>query len=125
MDKGVTARLRMRFECTIMRVVEPPSSNDSSDSDDRSDVLEMRSQRKGDRSANNPVNQFTDEYWKSTKASEKSKEDRVEDERLNMAHTATESFSVLNELVVVFPEKIVYLILGSWTKSIFEHIGIV
>lgn len=88
-----------------MRVVEPPSSDDSYDSDDQSDVLEMRSRRKGDRSANNPVNHFTEEYWKSAKPSEKSKEDRVEDEGLNMAHIATESFSVLNELVVVFPEE--------------------
>jgi hypothetical protein len=43
-DRGVTARLRMRFECTIMRAVE----TDEEDSDDRSDILEMHPQSKVD-----------------------------------------------------------------------------
>ena len=46
-----------------------------------------------------------DEYWKCTghlKANQKTKEDWVkEEEGLNRGHRASESFTVLNELVVV------------------------
>ena len=87
-----------------MRVVE--SSDDTSDSDDGSDVLEIHPQRKEDRSAKHAVNDHTEEYWKSTKAIHKSKADWVKDEEeLSTGHIATERFAVLNELVVVFPEK--------------------
>ena len=126
LDRGVTARLRMRFECTIMRVVESPASDDTSDGEDRYDALEMNPQRKKDRTAKDALNNHTEEYWKSTKASDKSKADRVKDEEeLNTGHRASESFSVLNELVVVLPEEIVDLILGSRTEPVFEYIGII
>ena len=80
-----------------MRLVE----TDSEDSDDRSDILEMRppSNVDGDRVGNN----HTEEYWKSDQGTGlKGKADWVE-ERLNRGHTASESFTVLNELVVVTP----------------------
>ena len=101
-DKGVTARLRMRFECTIMRAVE----TDSEDSDDRSDILEMHPQSKidSDRAAAVGDN-HTEEYWKSERGTGmKTKADWVkEEEGLNRGHRASESFAVLNELVVVPP----------------------
>lgn len=89
-----------------MRVVESPSSDDSSDTDEQSDALEMHPQRKEAQITEDAVNHHTEEYWKSTDASQKSTADRVkEKERLNMAHRASDSFAVLNELVVVFPEQ--------------------
>jgi hypothetical protein len=116
----------MRFECTIMRVVESNPSDDSSDGGDRSDVLEIHPQRKEDRNAKHAVNDHTEEYWKSTKAIDKSKVDWVKDEEeLSTGHIASESFAVLNELVVVSPEENGDLILGSWTESVFEYIGII
>jgi hypothetical protein len=86
-----------------MRVVESTATDDASDSDDRSDVLEIHPQRKEDQHA---VNDHTEEYWKSTKPIDKSKADWVKDEEdLSTEHIASESFAVLNELVVVFPEE--------------------
>ena len=98
-DRGVTARLRMRFECTIMRLVE---NGDSEDTDDQSEYLEMQPQIKqvGEKVAAEASNHHTDEYWKNDK--EKTKADWVkEEEGLNKGHRASESFAVLNELVVV------------------------
>ena len=86
-----------------MRVAESPTSDDT---DDGPDFLEMHFQQKRDRGAQDAVNHHTEEYWKSTRASEMSNADQVkEDERLNMIHRPSESFAVLNELVVVFPEE--------------------
>jgi hypothetical protein len=88
-----------------MRAVE----TDEEDSDDRSDILEMHPRSKTDR--NGVVvggkdvggNNHTEEYWKAEGGrGVKSKADWVkEEEGLNRGHKASESFAVLNELVVV------------------------
>ena len=101
-EKGVVARLRMRFECTIMRYVENPEEDDS---DDRSDMLEMHSQMKREvkHGAKDAVNHHTEEYWKRGQPGERTKADWArEEEWLNKNHRASESFAVLNELVVVW-----------------------
>jgi ATP-NAD kinase N-terminal domain len=103
-DRGVTARLRMRFECTIMRMVE--NSESSSEDTDRSEMLEMHFEAKPKKKPEgNNVNHHTEEYWKSSGqpiGPVKSRANRGrEDEWLHTGHRASESFSVLNELVVV------------------------
>ena len=104
LDHGVTARLRMRFECTIMRTV---GSNDSSETD--SDVLEMRPRIKQtvDQASRDSLNHHTSEYWANTLTPPHRGEfvnaNWVKmEEALNRGHRASESFAVLNELVVVF-----------------------
>jgi hypothetical protein len=103
----------MRFECTIMRLIEGADEEDSSDS--KSDMLEMPNPyRKGAHGRDARVDKdgaghggkdgvhHTEEYWKSP--SGKTKADWVkEEEGLNRGHRASESFAVLNELVVVRP----------------------
>ena len=92
-----------------MRAIEGEKiTSAGDDSDDRSDVLEMRPMKKKpphDDEKKNSVNDHTDEYWKCTghlTANQKTKEDWVtEEEGLNRGHRASESFAVLNELVVV------------------------
>jgi len=100
-DRGVTARLRMRFECTIMRLVE--NGDNSEDSDDK-EALEMHHPFKdeGEKvSTDAQSSHHTEEYWKTASA-QKTKQDWVkEEEGLNRGHRASESFAVLNELVVV------------------------
>ena len=129
-DKGVTARLRMRFECTIMRAIENDSSEDS---DDRYDILEMHPQSKvdGNSTAGGGVgDNHTLEYWKNERGF-RSKADWVkEEEVLNRRHRASESFAVLNELVVVPPPFLslytgsrAYLMsLGPRTESISKYV---
>jgi len=116
-DRGVTARLRMRFECTIMRAVDN-GDVESSDESDRSDVLEMHPQMKAVESklvdgeaGDDSLNHHTEEYWKSNHQ-QKSQADWVKDEEeLNRGHRAMETFAVLNELVVVsYPFPILYLL---------------
>jgi NAD+ kinase len=122
-DRGVKARLRMRFECTIMRLVE---NGDSEDTDDQSDYLEMHPhiKKEGEHVAPETSNHHTDEYWVSTK--EKTKTDWVkEEEGLNKGHRASESFSVLNELVVVRLNYENHLTLGPRSKPVFKFLGIV
>jgi hypothetical protein len=92
-----------------MRLIE----GEEEDSDSRSDMLEMPNPRlrgkdsaqdghrdgagDGDRTVHH-----TEEYWKSS--SDKTRADWVkEEEGLNRGHRASESFAVLNELVVVLP----------------------
>lgn len=98
-----------------MRAVE----TDSEDSDNKSDILEMRPQSKidGDGVVHQPPStngaagtkgtgdNHTEEYWKSERGTGvKIKADWVkEEEGLNRGHRASESFAVLNELVVVPP----------------------
>jgi hypothetical protein len=92
-----------------MRVIESEENTSAEDdSDDRSDVLEIRPKKKEPPhhdEKKDSVNDHTDEYWKYTghlKANQKTKGDWVEeDEALNRGHQASESFAVLNELVVV------------------------
>jgi ATP-NAD kinase N-terminal domain len=121
-DKGVTARLRMRFECTIMRAIEHSSSEEEESTSE--DMLEMRRPPKKmapDAAGVNAVkdggvfgvggkvdlkwaDHHTEEYWRIRGDGSKSKEDWVrEEEGLNRGHRASESFAVLNELVVVCP----------------------
>ena len=88
-----------------MRAVE----TDEEDSDDRSDILEMHPQSKVDGDGvvkggkEVEGNNHTEEYWKVEGGrGVKSKADWVkEEEGLNRGHRASESFAVLNELVVV------------------------
>jgi len=81
-----------------MRLVE--NSEPSSDSEDK-EILEMHHPFKEQRSGN--ASHHTEEYWKSASA-QKTKQDWVkEEEGLNRGHRASESFAVLNELVVVIP----------------------
>src|SRR5271167_2648431 len=106
----------MRFECTIMRLIEGAEEEDSSDS--KSDMLEIpnRHRREGhgmdgrhrekddrdwkDEDAEKDGVHHTEEYWKSSNGATKA--DWVkEEEGLNRGHRASESFAVLNELVVV------------------------
>jgi len=92
-----------------MRLIE----GEEEDSDSRSDMLEMPNphlrgkdsaqdgHRDGPGSGERTVH-HTEEYWKSS--SDKTRADWVkEEEGLNRGHRASESFAVLNELVVVLP----------------------
>jgi hypothetical protein len=82
-----------------MRLIE---NGDSEDTDDQSDYLEMQPRFKqvGEEVSAEASNHHTEEYWKSKR--EKTKTDWVkEEEGLNKGHRASESFAVLNELVVV------------------------
>jgi hypothetical protein len=102
-----------------MRLIENGAGGDSEDSSS-SDVLEMpnphfRQQGKGDGQDESGKRgkggkggkdagtvHHTEEYWKSSTG--KTKADWVkEEEGLNRGHRASESFAVLNELVVVNP----------------------
>jgi len=91
-----------------MRAVDS-SEESTSDSDDNPDFLEMFSNPKStapDGKRNN-VDDHTEEYWKSNghqvgSSNEKTKNYWVNEvEALNKRHRASDSFSVLNELVVV------------------------
>lgn len=94
----------MRFECTIMRHIETGSTEES---DNTSDMLEMRSRtkRKGKQVSHDSANHHTNEYWQPSGHNHhggRTKSEWVkEEEWLNKGHKASESFSVLNELVVV------------------------
>jgi hypothetical protein len=108
----------MRFECTIMRLVD----DSGEDTSEESDAWEMRPHGRGDgrhgvgggggggRGESGDISQVkpelvkdapnhhTEEYW----TRERGKADWVkEEEVLNRGHRASESFAVLNELVVV------------------------
>jgi len=96
-----------------MRLIE----GEEEDSDSRSDMLEMPNphlkQKDGHREGKDGSGgagagagartvHHTEEYWKSS--SDKTRADWVkEEEGLNRGHRASESFAVLNELVVVLP----------------------
>lgn len=85
-----------------MRYVENPEEDDS---DDRSDMLEMHSQMKREvkHGTKDAVNHHTEEYWKRQQPGERTEADLArEEEWLNKNHRASESFAVLNELVVVW-----------------------
>ena len=106
-----------------MRLIEA----EEEDSDSRSDMLEMPNphlrgkdghhegkdgqgkdgHRDGAGAGDRTVH-HTEEYWKSS--SDKTRADWVkEEEGLNRGHRASESFAVLNELVVVLPFPLVFL----------------
>jgi len=101
----------MRFECTIMRAIDTSSPSAESEGEPNDEWLEMRRPPKKTGPPDQPVtaggadgemNHHTEEYWKESRDGEKSKDDWVwEEEGLNRRHRSTESFSVLNELVVV------------------------
>jgi len=101
----------MRFECTIMRAIDTSSSSAESEGEPNDEWLEMKRPPKkmappdqlvAAGGADGEVNRQTEEYWKETGDGGKSKDDWVwEEEALNRRHRSTESFSVLNELVVV------------------------
>jgi hypothetical protein len=73
-----------------MRIIE--NGNTSPDRE----ILEIKNIKK------DGVNNHTDEYWTSGQLG-MTREDWIkEEEQLNRGHKACESFSVLNELVVVY-----------------------
>jgi len=83
-----------------MRLVE---NSDTSDSDANDSALEMYHPFKSDqgKSGTEANSHHTEEYWKTASA-RKTKADWVkEEEVLNRGHRASETFAVLNELVVV------------------------
>lgn len=99
-----------------MRLIDGAEEEDSSDS--RSDMLEMPGPHRGEKHGKDARRDkdgdgkkgsegkdgvhHTEEYWKSS--SGKTKADWVkEEEGLNRGHRGSESFAVLNELVVVSP----------------------
>jgi NAD+ kinase len=100
-DKGVTARLRMRFECTIMKVIK--NGDPTSDESENLESLEMHPRNKSKTKHSSPPisNHHTEEYWKSH-SRDKPNEWMEEEESLNKGHRPSVSFSVLNELVVVY-----------------------
>ena len=92
-----------------MRLIEN-SGDEEDSSDSTSDQLEMPNPRKHKDAGEDGVH-HTAEYWKSS--SDKTKADWVkEEEVLNRGHKASESFAVLNELVVVIlPPSVSFLLL--------------
>jgi hypothetical protein len=156
----------MRFECTIMRVIENSSSStESSEEGAESTSEEMLEMRRPPRKIAAPLadgttgtfgkggvrsggdviggDHHTEEYWKSARSNGgKSKDDWVkEQEGLNRGHRASESFAVLNELVVVCPPLPTPLVIslrppfsgfvcvltgvGPRPESIFEYVGVI
>jgi hypothetical protein len=83
-----------------MRLVE--NSDISSDSEDK-DILEMHHPFKDDgEKVAADGSHHTEEYWKTLSPPQRTKQAWVkEEEGLNRGHRASESFAVLNELVVV------------------------
>ena len=113
----------MRFECTIMHVVESNDTTTSDETDDQSEPLEMRPHAKKEgqpMSPRRPLN-LVEQHGKS-RSGGATNDWMEEEERLNKGHRATESFVVLNELVVVSLCPKTTHVSGSWTESIFEHI---